>query len=167
MKFGGAERRVRHLPRVARAGKGPYNGCVSGAPEAARDLDRGEIAAMARACPEVRLVVLFGSLARGQARANSDMDLGVLGGGFWETLDLGGRIADKLHREPHVVDLGSGSDLLRFEVARHGVPLYESEPSAWARFQAEAAIRYWDMAPWIKLCADGVRRRLLAEAKRG
>lgn len=116
--------------------------------------------------PEVRLIVLFGSVARGKARADSDLDLGILGGGFWEQLELGSRLATRVRREPHVVDLAHAGELLRFEIARDGVCLFE-EGDAWLRFRAEAMVAYWDFEPILKLCAAGARRRLRAEAGLG
>jgi predicted nucleotidyltransferase len=113
----------------------------------------------------LRLVVLFGSVATGQARPDSDADVAVLGGDSWKALELGSALAAQLGREPHVVDLASASDALRFEVARHGVLLFEAEPNAWAEFQARAALMYFDLKPIIERCAEGVRARLRAEAR--
>ena len=115
--------------------------------------------------PDVRLIVVFGSAATGRARPDSDVDVGVLGGGFWEQLEVGSEIGRLMGREPHVVDLATASDWLRFEVARDGQLAYQIEPSAWARFRAESAVRYFDLAPIIALCSEGVRRRLLKEAE--
>ena len=97
----------------------------------------------AAATPGIVLVVLFGSVAAGSARADSDADIAVLGGDSWKALELGSSLAARIGREPHVVDLGDAPDALRFEIARGGVMLFEAEPYAWARFQAEAAIRYF------------------------
>jgi predicted nucleotidyltransferase len=117
--------------------------------------------------PGVRLVALFGSLAREAALPTSDADIGILGGGFWDQLTLGSQIGALIGREPHPVDLASASDLLRFEVARDGVLLYAPRADDWPRFQAEAAIRYLDLRPTIALCAEGVRARLRREARHG
>jgi predicted nucleotidyltransferase len=121
----------------------------------------------ARAMVGLRLVVLFGSVARGIARADSDVDIGVVGGGFWQQLALGSALAGELGREPHVVDLHHASDVLAYEVARAGVPLFESEPFAWARFQANAASRFFDFQPARERCVAGLRQRLLREAAQG
>jgi len=108
----------------------------------------------------VRLVVLFGSLARGEGRPDSDADIGMIGGEFWDQLSLGTEIGKLLGREPHVVDLSAAGETLRYLVARDGIPLVDSEPSGWARFQAEATVRYLDFVPTLKTCAEGARRRI-------
>lgn len=113
------------------------------------------------------LVVVFGSVARGEARPDSDVDIGVLGAEFWAAHRLGARLGAALGREAHVVLLEDASDQLRFEVARDGILLHESEPSRWARFQAEAAMRWFDLEPIVARCAAGVRARLQREAAGG
>lgn len=112
---------------------------------------------------DLRLVVLFGSVAHGQPRPDSDVDLAVLGGDLWQQLDLGSRLGAALGREPHVVDLASASDTLAYEVARHGIVLFEqSSGQTWPRFQATSATRYFDFQPVRSRCA-----RALAERWRG
>lgn len=132
---------------------------------AAADLDLVPLRRIACADSATR-VVLFGSVARGDARPDSDVDVGVLEGEFWPAHRLGAAIGAALGREAHVVLLEDASDHLRYEIARHGVLLYESEPYRWARFQAEAALRWFDLAPIVERCAAGVRARLLREAAR-
>jgi predicted nucleotidyltransferase len=122
----------------------------------------------ARLCaahPEVRLMVAFGSAVRGQARADSDLDIGVLGGTLWEQLAVGTELGRATHREPHVMDLATASEWLNFQVARDGVLVFEREPSTWIEFKAQAMIRYWDVAPIIALTSLGVRRRRAREAQ--
>ena len=129
-----------------------------------------DVPALARICAGhsgVRLVVLFGSVARGGARADSDVDVAVLGGEFWDQLGLGSEVATLLGREPHLVDLSAASDWLRFQVVRDGVLAYEAAPGLWTQFKAQAMVLYWDLAPTIALCAAGVKRRLLQEARNG
>jgi hypothetical protein len=65
------------------------------------------------------------------------------------------------------VDLAAAGELLRFEVARDGVCIFEREDDVWLRFRAEAMIAYWDFEPIMRICAEGARRRLLKEAGLG
>jgi predicted nucleotidyltransferase len=119
------------------------------------------------AIPGVRLVVVFGSVARGKAFPGSDVDVGVMGGGFWDQLELGSQIGALLRREAHVADLGTAGEMLRYLVARDGIPIFEIDPTAWPRFQAEAAIAYFDFEPTLRLCAEAARHRVRAEAGLG
>jgi predicted nucleotidyltransferase len=114
-----------------------------------------------------RLIVLFGSVARGQAFPRSDADLGILGGEFWDQLAAGTLIGPLLGREAHVVDLATSSDVLRYEIARDGVPLFQADPVIWPCFRAEAIVRYLDFQPVLTLCAEGARERLRREARTG
>lgn len=107
---------------------------------------------------DAQLVVVFGSVARTQTRADSDADVGVLGASFWRGLLLGEAIGAVLGREAHAVELERASDWLSYEVARDGVLLHEAQPGTWARFRAEAALRYFDLRPVIELCVAGARR---------
>lgn len=138
---------------------------------AAIDFPLAELRAHAsRLCREVasvRLVVLFGSVARGQALPMSDLDIGILGAEFWQGLHIGAELARLCGHQPHVVELDVASDLLRYEVARDGIPLFECEPDIWPRFRAEAIVCYLDFKPTLDLCVAGARRRLLAEARNG
>lgn len=117
--------------------------------------------AIAAGAPGARLVVLFGSVARAEPGPDSDADTGICGLGFWEALRLGDALGAALGREPHVVDLDTASDLLRVAVAREGFVLHEGEPHAWTCFRAEAIVRWLDLAPIVRLCAEGARQRLL------
>lgn len=116
---------------------------------------------------DARLVVLFGSVARGRPAPWSDADVGVSGLPFWRSLELGARVGASLGREAHVVDLDAASDWLRYLVAREGVLLAAAPPDAWPRFRAEAALRWFDLAPIVARCAEGARRSLLEGAARG
>ena len=127
-------------------------------------------AAAARLCHDVggvRLVVLFGSVARGHAAPLSDVDIGVLGAGFWPGLEIGSELARLCAREPHVVELDLAPELLRYEIARDGIPLFESEADVWPRFRAEAIVRYLDFKPTLDLCVAGARQHLLSETQNG
>jgi predicted nucleotidyltransferase len=123
--------------------------------------------AVAARYPDARLVVLFGSVARAAAGPLSDADVGVAGVSFWRGLELGAELEAHLRCEVHVVDLDHASLALRFAAAREGVVLAEGEPGAWARFQAQAALEYFDLAPIVARCAEGARRVFQARGARG
>ncbi len=88
------------------------------------------------------------------------IDIGVSGVPFWRGLEIGVRLEPLLAHAAHSVDLDTASDWLRFAVAREGVLLYQGEPDAWTRFQAEAVLRWFDLQPIVTVCAEGARRLL-------
>ena len=81
------------------------------------------------AAPSVELVVLFGSVARGRPRPDSDLDVAVRCDGPADLdalyLLLAPRLASSLL---DLVDLRRAGSLLAFQVARHGRLLYERGP---------------------------------------
>ena len=126
---------------------------------------RPEASRLGRDVAGLRLIVLFGSVARGQASPMSDLDIGILGAEFWQGLQIGADLARLCGREPHVVELDRAPELLSFEIARDGILLFECEPDIWPRFRAEAIVRYLDFKPTLDLCVAGAR--LLEEARHG
>ena len=93
----------------------------------------------------VELVVVFGSVARGRSRPDSDLDVAVRCDGPADLdalyLLLGPRLATSLL---DLVDLRRTGFLLAFQVARHGQVLYERDPGAFRSFQSLASRRYCD-----------------------
>lgn len=119
----------------------------------------------------VRLVVVFGSAARGAGRPDSDLDVGVLfdGGGRLplpgEAAEPSGArreaVADALRadREIDLVVLEESDPLLLHEVAVDGRPVFEAEPGVFEEFRILAIKRYFDTA-WIRrIEAEVLRRR--------
>lgn len=91
-----------------------------------------------------RLVVLFGSAARGEARAE-DLDIGILARGRLDTVDATNRLTRALGlQEVDVADLGRADPLLAALVARDGLALYEAEAGEFTRFASLAARRFAD-----------------------
>src|SRR5215213_7897522 len=94
----------------------------------------------AASLPEIRLAVLFGSTARGQARKGSDVDLGVLLSP--DTQEARNKAQAELGRaaeqEVDVIFLNAAPPLLRFEISRDGVLLLEREEGLWTGFKARA-----------------------------
>lgn len=119
--------------------------------------------------PELKLAVLFGSLARGRAKAGSDLDLAVSLSPDTQEARRATRRA--LHSAAaRTVDLVFAADappLLRMEIARHGVPLLERQLHAWANFKAKAMIDWGDWAPYARRLGEAAVQRLRQEMTRG
>jgi predicted nucleotidyltransferase len=111
--------------------------------------------------PEVHLVALFGSCAQGQANALSDIDLGILSDGDFEHLRL--EILGLLRRDRvDIVDLRRASPLLAMSVARHGRPLHQGKPGAFASFVSLALRRYNDTAKLREMRQAEIKKFLAA-----
>ncbi len=118
----------------------------------------------------LRLAVLFGSGARDALRAESDVDIAFV------PLDPAMTLADELGlqaaleraagRTVDLIRLDRASTLLRWRVAREGVPLLTHAPGDWTRFVAQAGIEHGDFAPTYAHAAERLRRRI-ASGERG
>jgi len=95
---------------------------------------------------DLRLVVLFGSAARAAAsRMPEDLDLAVLASEPVDVVALtNGFIRALGLQEVDLVDLSRADPLVMQLVARDGIPLFEAEGGAFARFASLAARRYAD-----------------------
>ena len=118
------------------------------------------------------LLVLFGSRARAEAHDGSDWDFGYLGA----QVDLDGlrlalaealtsRAAPGPSARPAVVDidlvdLARVGALLRFNVARDGLALYESRPWLFTDFRIEATGTWLDLEPVVRLAHRSILERL-------
>lgn len=120
------------------------------------------------ATPGIRLAVLFGSTARGDHGANSDLDVGVSfesGAGAWQRLEVA--LSRVSHQRVDLVRLDEAPPLLRFEIARDGRVLLERIPHAWADFKARAMIDWWDWAPLAHALHASALKRVREGAGRG
>ena len=102
---------------------------------------------IAEVLPDLELLVLFGSHARGRATPRSDVDVAV------QARDVADLDAMYLALAPRfrsdrldLVDLRRAGPTLAFQVARHGVLLYERRPGSFREFQSLASRRYCDTA---------------------
>jgi predicted nucleotidyltransferase len=106
----------------------------------------------------IRLVVLHGSRARGDARQASDWDVAVVGeAGAVDLAELAAAIAEIVGTDAvDVVDLARASALLRFRAARDGLALVDRTGQAFLEFRL-AAVTFWcDAGPVIRAAGDDV-----------
>lgn len=130
---------------------------------AARDTLAKALAAEAN----VRLAVLFGSAARGDVRALSDLDVGVVGPDASELPSLALRLTRATGRQVDLVALATAPPLLRFEIARDGRVLVERQPHLWNDFKARAMVDWWDWAPIARRFHAAAAARLHDQVTRG
>lgn len=99
---------------------------------------------------------LYGSVARGSAGPESDIDIAVL---YKEDpprtldglgLDLGARLESQLGRPVDLVVLNRVSVDLIHRVLRDGVLLYEGNRSSRIRFEVKARNEYFDLLPYLR-----------------
>jgi uncharacterized protein len=102
---------------------------------------------------ELRLALLFGSQARGTARAGSDVDLAVdapsalLG-------EIGGRVSEAVNTEVDVVPLGEASIPLLRELIRSSTVVYEKTPGAGAMWRSRVLAQLEIDGPWYDRMRD-------------
>ena len=96
---------------------------------------------------DLRLVVLFGSWARGRAGQDSDVDVGVL---VKRPLSapqrprLWSALSQLFQAEVDLTVLNHVAPVVGYQVARDGVVLFEAEPGDWEGWKSYAVRRFWD-----------------------
>ena len=116
--------------------------------------------ALARAA-DLRLAMIFGSVARGEARANSDIDVAVLADHTLsadERIRLIESIAQTTGRAVDLVDLTTAGPPLLGEILRDGIRLLGS-PADLAALATRAAL---DAADFLPLVQRVLKQRRLA-----
>jgi predicted nucleotidyltransferase len=110
--------------------------------------------------PAIELAILFGSLARGAARPDSDLDLAVKAAApltAEEKRVLMGELADHLARPVDLVDLANVGEPLLGQILRHGRRLL-GDDVGYARLLSQHVFAVADFLPY--------RDRLLAQRRR-
>lgn len=119
--------------------------------------------------PEVRFAALFGSTARGEAKAGSDLDLAL--SPFVDSPESRRVVEVALlaatRRAIDFVYVDAAPPLLKMEVARDGRLLHEREAGAWADFRARAIVTWADAAPVLRRMWSGGLRALRERLRDG
>lgn len=116
---------------------------------------------------DVIAAYLFGSVARDQSRASSDVDVGVLLragkpkaiGDYDGVFSMQDELEDRLGRRVDVVVLnGAPLDLLH-RIPRDGVRVLDREPLQRMDFELQARTQYFDFLPLLLRYRESVLRR--------
>jgi predicted nucleotidyltransferase len=109
-----------------------------------------------RLVPGLAAAYLFGSVARGEARASSDVDVGLL----YETppastllgqpLLAAAELESKLKRRVDLVVLNGASPDLVHRVLRDGILLLQPNPSVRIAFEVRMRNQYFDLLPYLR-----------------
>lgn len=100
---------------------------------------------------DVRLALVFGSRARGDARPDSDLDVAALFDADPDLLELGGLVSELESATGLEVDLvelrnlPSREPYLAYLIAAEGVAAFERAPGAFADYKTQACIRWFDI----------------------
>ena len=120
------------------------------------------LAILRREAPEIVGVYLFGSVADGTDRPDSDVDLAIYAGrplARMRVLDLQGAVADALRRDVDLVDLASAPTILQVQAIGEGRLVDASNPDAVALFEVRVMRDYYDLkARRAEIEADIVAR---------
>jgi predicted nucleotidyltransferase len=119
--------------------------------------------ARALAChPGVHLAILFGSHARGAARADSDVDVAVIASGV-DRFELAAAIGRALGCEVDVVPLDEPSIPLLEQLVAHGIVAYEAKRGAGALWHSRALAQLETDRPWYARMRDAWLERVARE----
>lgn len=111
--------------------------------------------------PGLRLLVLFGSRARGDARPESDWDLGYLGEAGLDPDALLLDLVDALGTDRvDLVDLVRAGAQVAFRAAAEGRVLYEAAPGVFGQFWFDAVSFWCDLEPILRTGYADVLARL-------
>jgi predicted nucleotidyltransferase len=112
----------------------------------------------------VRLIVLFGSVARGKIHEESDIDIGVLTDRpitFNKRLKLWYELSSLFRADIDLAMLNHAEPVFGFQVARDGKLLFERDKFVWENWRSYKIRQYWD----TKKFRDDLERYLARRVK--
>lgn len=120
--------------------------------------------------PDVAYALIFGSSARGTARADSDADIAIelVPGAARDVHALGGlaaRLMAAVGRSVDLVLLDEATPALAYRIFRDGHLLVERDHALLVARKARAMLDYLDFKPVEELCAAGILRAAAARGR--
>ena len=113
---------------------------------------------------DVEVALLFGSRARGDHRADSDVDVAILG--RVDRLALAADLSRATGHEVEVVDLAAAGYPLLSAIVQDGVLLHEGVPAAYGRWRGHALSQLDLDRAWYARMRDGYLAKLAGGAGR-
>ncbi|OIN94795.1 MAG: hypothetical protein COS37_07975 [Anaerolineae bacterium CG03_land_8_20_14_0_80_58_20] len=113
----------------------------------------------------VRLIVLFGSVARGRIHEESDIDVAVLTERpltFNKRLKLWSALSPLFRADIDLAILNHANPLFGFRIANEGKVLFEGAPRVWENWKSYAVRYYWDTAKF----REDLEKRLARSVER-
>lgn len=111
--------------------------------------------------PELKLLMLFGSRARSDAKEHSDWDFAFLATKDFDPTDLYVNVTLIVETDKvDLVNLSKSTALLRFRVTQDGIPLYESCTGEYEKFWLQAVDFWCDAGPIIRAEYEALFRRI-------
>jgi predicted nucleotidyltransferase len=123
-----------------------------------------KITSIAERLPNLKLLILFGSRARGEDRPDSDWDFAVLYDKNFDKLEssyldlfpLLGELFNVNRDRIDIVELNHCSPLMKYQVARDGKVIYEKNIGDFLRFHLQAWKEYADTAKFRKAQKESI-----------
>jgi len=117
----------------------------------ANELALDRVRALAAASPGLRMLILFGSRARGDAWAQSDWDLAYAADPGFDADHFMSAVADLLAADRvDLVDLDRAGGQLRYRIARDGQVLSVDDEARFERFWLDAVSFWCDAEPIVR-----------------
>jgi predicted nucleotidyltransferase len=108
---------------------------------------------------DVIVALLFGSLARGAGRPNSDIDIAIVAPGV-DWLTLRAELTSKLGREIDIAPLETAGIPLLEEILRDGIVVHEGYPGAAAIFRSRTLATLETDRAWFARMRDAWLQRV-------
>lgn len=108
---------------------------------------------------DIEIAILFGSVARGKERADSDIDVGFRAPAV-DALQLAAELSASVGREVHLVRLETAGYPLLQAIVRDGIILHEGQDGVAARWRSHALCELETDRPWWERMRDSQLRRL-------